>query len=68
MNTISKSTISNEAIEVSNNDKATEYFNLYNKMIQDAEDMEAEVIKQVEIDSYSDYYISNMGRVYSKKR
>lgn len=50
MKTTSKQTISNYAMEASNNDKATEYFNLYNKMIQDAEEMEAEVIKQVEID------------------
>lgn len=67
MNITSKNTISNEAIEVSSNE-ANEYFNLYNKMIQDAEDMEAEVIKQIEIEGYSDYYISNMGRVFSKKR
>lgn len=60
-------TINNVEVESKVNYEA-EYFNLRDKMLQDAEEMEQEVIVPIDLEGIEGYYISNMGRVFSNKR
>lgn len=60
----SKTTISNDAIEVESNATKQMYDENYIGNVND----ESEVIVQIQLEGYQDYYISNMGRVFRRWR